>query len=392
MKKISLILLVLFSIITFGQGMKFEENKSFKDLLAIAKKENRLLFLDAYTTWCGPCKMMAKNVFPQESVGDFYNANFINSKIDMEKGEGIELAKKYNVRAYPTYLFINGDGEVIHRVTSYYDAPEFIEVGKDAIDPTKQMGALKKKFEDGDKDPEFLKSVIKVFAFADADLATKAAATYFTGKKNEALSQEDFSYLFSLMKDSNSPLFPEFISRKAEIIKVMPEENYNKVLNNLRTNALFNDSYDTKTKVFNEKKYVAEASKTMSAANVSSMLLKSKMRVAAMNKDKKEYQKLSMEYYQDGTSAELSSSELNSIAWNFFENATDKVALEKALLWAKQSVKLDESYANTDTLANLYFKIGDKANAKIWATKAIELAKKEGEEYAETQALLDKVK
>lgn len=392
MKKISLILLVLFSIITFGQGMKFEENKSFKDLLAIAKKENRLLFLDAYTTWCGPCKLMAKNVFPQESVGEFYNANFINSKIDMEKGEGIELAKKYNVRAYPTYLFINGDGEVIHRVTSYYDAPEFIEVGKDAIDPTKQMGALKKKFEAGDKDPEFLKSVIKVFAFADADLATKAAATYFAGKKNEPLSQEDFSYLFSLTKDSNSPLFPEFISRKAEIIKVMPEENYNKVLNNLKTNALFNDSYDAKTKVFNEKKYVAEASKTMSTANVSSMLLKSKMRVAAINKDKKEYQKLSMEYYKDGSSAEFSSAELNSIAWNFFENATEKVALEKALLWAKQSVKLDESYANTDTLANLYFKTGDKANAKIWATKAIELAKKEGEEYAETQALLDKVK
>lgn len=254
------------------------------------------------------------------------------------------------------------------------------------------MGALKKKFEAGDKDPEFLKSVIKVFAFADADLATKAAATYFAGKKNEPLSQEDFSYLFSLTKDSNSPLFPEFISRKAEIIKVMPEENYNKVLNNLKTNALFNNSYDAKTKVFNEKKYVTEASKTMSAGNVSSMLLKSKMRVAAMNKDKNEYQKLSMEYYKDGTSAEFSSSELNSIAWNFFENATDKVALEKALLWAKQSVKLDESYANTDTLANLYFKTGDKANAKIWATKAIELAKKEGEEYTETQALLDKMK
>ena len=383
---------MLFSIITFGQGMKFEENKSFKDLLAIAKKENKLLFLDAYTTWCGPCKLMAKNVFPQESVGEFYNANFINSKIDMEKGEGIELAKKYNVRAFPTYLFINGDGEVIHRVTSYYDAPEFIAVGKDAIDPTKQMGALKKRFEAGDKDPEFLKSVIKVFAFSDAELATKAAATYFAGKKNEPLSQEDFSYLFSLTKDSNSALFPEFISRKAEIIKVMPEENYNKVLNNLKTNALFNNSYDPKTKVFNEKKYVAEASKTMSAATVSSMLLKSKMRVAAMNKDKKEYQKLSMEYYKDGTSAEFSSSELNSIAWNFFENATDKVALEKALLWAKQSVKLDESYANTDTLANLYFKTGDKANAKIWASKSIELAKKEGEEYTETQALLDKIK
>lgn len=392
MKKISLLLLVFFSVITFAQGMKFEENKSFKDLLALAKKENRLLFLDAYTTWCGPCKMMAKNVFPQEKVGEFYNANFINSKIDMEKGEGIDLAKKYNVRAYPTYLFINGDGELIHRVTSYYDAPEFIEVGKDAIDPAKQMGALKTKFEAGNKDPEFLKSFIKIFAFADPELATTAAAKYFAGKKEEPLSQEDFSFLFSLTKDSNSPLYGEFISRKDEMLKVMPEENYNKTLNTFQLNSLFNSAYDKKTKSFDEKKYVAEASKTKSEKEVSTLLLKSKIRVAALNKDKNEYQRLSMNYYKDGSSPEFTSEELNSISWNFFENATEKANLDHALLWAKQSVKLDAAYANTDTVANLYFKSGDKANAKIWATKAIELAKKEGEEYAETQALLDKVK
>lgn len=392
MKKISLLLLVFFSVITFAQGMKFEENKSFKDLLALAKKENRLLFLDAYTTWCGPCKLMAKNIFPQEKVGEFYNANFINSKIDMEKGEGIDLAKKYNVRAYPTYLFINGDGELIYRVTSYYDVPEFIEVGKDAIDPAKQMGALKSKFEAGNKDPEFLKSFIKIFAFADPELATTAAAKYFAGKKSEPLSQEDFSFLFSLTKDSNSPLYGEFISRKDEMLKVMPEENYNKTLNTFQLNSLFNTSYDKKTKIFDEKKYVAEASKTKSEKEVSTLLLKSKIKVAAINKDKNEYQRLSMEYYKDGSSPEFTSDELNSISWNFFENATEKVNLDRALLWAKQSVKLDVAYANTDTVANLYFKSGDKANAKIWATKAIELAKKEGEEYAETQALLDKVK
>lgn len=390
MKKISLILLVLFSVITFGQGMKFEENNSFKDLLALAKKENRLLFLDAYTTWCGPCKLMAKNVFPQPTVGEFYNANFINSKIDMEKGEGIDLAKKYNVRAYPTYLFINGDGELIHRVTSYFDAEDFINVGKDAVDPAKQMGALKKKFEAGDKNPEFLKSFIKVFAFADPDLATKAAAIYFDQKK-EPMDQEDFSYLFSLTKDSNSPLYPQFISRKEELLKVMPEENYNKTLQTFTLNAVFNNSYDKATKFFDEKKYILEAQKMMTKEQAMSMLLKSKIRIAGMNKNKEQYQKLSMEYYQDGTAADFTSNELNSIAWNFFENATDKVALNKALLWAKQSVKLQEGYANTDTVANLYFKLGDKANTKVWASKAIELAKKEGEDYAETQTLLDKV-
>ncbi len=392
MKKIALFLVMLVSMITFGQGMKFEENKSFQDLLTIVKKENKLLFVDAYTTWCAPCKLMAKNVFPQPSVGEFYNANFINSKIDMEKGEGKDLAKKYNVRAYPTYLFINGDGELIHRVTSYYDAADFINVGKDAVDPSKQMGALKTRFERGDKDPEFLKSFIQVFIFADPDLANKAAATYFAGKKELPLNQEDFSYLFTLTKDTNSLLYPEFISRKSELIKVMPEENYNKILNDFKLNTLFNNSYDKKTKVFNEKKYITEARKTMSQDEASIMLLKSKMKVAAINKDKNEYQKLSIEYYKDGMSPTFTSNELNSIAWNFYENAAEKASLEKALLWAKQSVKLNEGYANTDTVANLYFKIGDKTNAKLWAMKAIELAKIEGEEYESTQVLLDQLK
>lgn len=392
MKKISLVLLVLFRIITFGQGMKFEENKSFTELLAIAKKENKLLFVDAFTTWCGPCKMMDKNTFPQPQVGEFYNATFINSKIDMEKGEGIDIAKKYKVMAYPTYLFINGDGEIIHRVTSYFPPKEFLAVGKDAINPTKQMGALKKRFDAGDKDPEFLKSFITIFTFAEPELATKAAAMYFGGKKGQPLAPEDYNTLFSLTKDSNSALYPEFINRKEDFLKMMPEKTYNKIIDDFKMNTLFNTSYDKTTKVFNEQKYVSEASKTMTADDVKVLLLKTKMRVATMKKDKEAYQKLAVEYYKDGTSTEFNSNELNSVAWNFFENATDKALLNNAVLWAKQSVKLKEGYANSDTLANLYFKVGDMANAKLSATKAIELAKKEGEEYADTQAILNKIK
>src|SRR5690606_12573000 len=139
------------------------------------------------------------------------------------------------------------------------------------------------------------------------------------------------------------------------------------------------------TKTFDEKKYVAEARKSMSEEALRPLLLKTRMRVASLQKDKATYQKLALEYYSDGTSPAFTSDELNSIAWNFFENATDKAALEKALNWAKQSVKMKEGYANSDTLANLYFKLGQKENAKTWATKAIELAKKSGDDFAETQ-------
>ena len=94
--------------ITFNQG-------SWEEILSKAEKENKMIFLDAYASWCRPCKWRETNVFTKDSVADFYNDKFINVKIDMEKGEGIELKKKHGVKAYLTLFYINSKGEVEHR-------------------------------------------------------------------------------------------------------------------------------------------------------------------------------------------------------------------------------------------------------------------------------------
>ena len=109
------------------------DKSNWNALLAKAKKENKLIFLDAYTEWCRPCIQMAKDVFTLDIVADFYNENFINVSMDMEKGEGPELVKKYKVQAYPAFLYINGDGKLVHRDGGYQEAPEFIEAGKSAL-------------------------------------------------------------------------------------------------------------------------------------------------------------------------------------------------------------------------------------------------------------------
>lgn len=84
---------MLISTTLFSQdGIKFGK-QSFAKTLEQAKKENKLIFLDAFASWCGPCKLLDKNVFPKKEVGDYFNANFLNLHIDMEKGEGIEIAK-----------------------------------------------------------------------------------------------------------------------------------------------------------------------------------------------------------------------------------------------------------------------------------------------------------
>lgn len=112
-------------------GIQFFEG-SFQDALELAKKENKLIFFDAYASWCGPCKRMKSKVFTQEEVGSYFNSRFINLKVDMEKGEGPSLAKKYGVTSYPTLLFIDHTGKLIHGGVGYHNPSSLIGLVKGA--------------------------------------------------------------------------------------------------------------------------------------------------------------------------------------------------------------------------------------------------------------------
>ncbi len=113
-------------------GIKFFHG-TLKEAKVKAKKENKLIFIDCYTTWCGPCKSMAKKTFVNKEVGDYFNKNFICLKMDMEEEEGVNTASIYAIEAYPTYLFIDFKGDVKHRDLGYIDSESFIEVGKMAL-------------------------------------------------------------------------------------------------------------------------------------------------------------------------------------------------------------------------------------------------------------------
>lgn len=390
MKKILSAFLIILSVLSFAQeGIKFETS-DFKTILAKAKKENKLIFLDAYTTWCGPCKLMAKNIFTLKSVGDHYNANFVNAKIDMEKGEGIDIAKKYDVKVFPTYLFIDGNGELVHRTVGYVPEKEFIQFAKDASDPSKRVAALKERFEKGEKDPEFLKNLVNLTAFTETDYAGKVFEKYITAKANTPLAADDMQMLFMTLKNSESPAYKIFKDKKADLLKFMPEKSYEATDKSLKINTVIKKAYNEESKTYDENKFIEGTKDFLTKDEAVKYLNKVKASKALKDKDIATYEKLTLETYKDYTN--FNSNELNSIAWNFFENVTNKSSLETALKWAQESVKQSENSANTDTLANLYNKLNDKANAKIWAEKAIELAKKNGEDASETQKLLDSLK
>ncbi|MGH1518181.1 thioredoxin family protein [Chryseobacterium sp. JK1] len=383
MKKIAILSTLFIGAFAWAQGIKFEDG-NFASIVAKAKKENKLIFIDAYASWCGPCKLMVKNIFPLKTVGDYYNSHFINAKIDMEKGEGIDLAKKYNVKAFPTYLFINGNGEAVHRTLGYVEESDFIQFAKDAEDPSKRLTSLKQQFESGEKDPEFLKNLAGLTIYNDPEFAGKVLNRYFQQKST--LDQEDVQMLLSGTQTTDSPLYKTFQDKKADILKLIPADKYEAINKNIKLNTVAQKAYNSETKTWNDSYFMTETSKFLSKEEADKILKRMKANRALKNKDIPTYEKLILELYQDYSTA--SSAELNSLAWNFFENVNNKSSLEKAVAWAQESVKKDQNFANTDTLANLYNKVGDKKNAKIWAEKSIELAKTSGEDSSDTEKLL----
>lgn len=177
-------------------GIKFEKGLSWAQLKEKAKEENKYIFLDCFTTWCAPCKVMEQEVFTRKNVGDFFNANFINVKVqfDSTKRDNDEVkswyrdvkdfTSKFAIREYPTYLFFDPDGELVHKIiggTVFGD--EFLDKSKPALNPDFQYYRLKARYDNGKRDAQFLRTLL------NAALAARETAD-FTVIANEYLSQQ----------------------------------------------------------------------------------------------------------------------------------------------------------------------------------------------------------
>lgn len=114
-------------------SVRFEASDKLSPALEKAAQENKLLFIDFYTTWCMPCKLMEKEVFTNEEIGAFLNGDFINLRIDAERGNGPNLATIFGVKGYPTLLFLNASGEVLVRKEGAAFHSELKKLGEKAL-------------------------------------------------------------------------------------------------------------------------------------------------------------------------------------------------------------------------------------------------------------------
>ena len=237
MKKLLLLAVAaILSLGTFAQGIEFEHG-SFAEALAKAKAENKLLFVDFYTTWCGPCKKMSKDIFPREEIGTFFNKNFVSLKVDAEKGEGPELAKKYEAKGFPTMIFFNPDGTENKRlVGATPDAAFFLSFAKQVTGEETPFLERYEAYKKGNRNLDFVRDLILGGGVYASTLPreeqgpwyekfAEMAMWYFVVKQpHEMMNKEDFR-IISMYLDgpSNGNPFVEHIYNNYEAwAKIIP--------------------------------------------------------------------------------------------------------------------------------------------------------------------------
>ncbi len=124
---LSILLLTALPVLSQTNSIKFVSS-SWEEIKSRAARENKLIFMDAYASWCGPCKKMEKEVFTLDTVADYFNSNFINFKIDVDSDQGNVLASYYNINLIPTYLFLDSLGNVIQRSEGVQNPDQFLNI------------------------------------------------------------------------------------------------------------------------------------------------------------------------------------------------------------------------------------------------------------------------
>ncbi len=382
-------ILILTALCGFSQNrsITFIE-KPWTEILALAKSQNKLIFMDAYTTWCGPCKWMAANMFTKDTLADYYNREFLCVHFDMEKGEGLQLAQLYQVRAYPTLLFINANGEMVHmRVGAPQKTEEYLDMGKIAQTPGERFTEYQEKYREGDRDPGFMMKYLERLQGAYMPINEPLKQYFASQNEADLLNRDNWKMINLFVNDMDSPEFGYLLKHQGEYAKRYTRDSvsskiftvYMQALTTISRGRTFTtESYDKLKQKIRDSGY-SDAEKVIFSGDLNLYQMKSEqdkftaLAVSGLNK------------YYGGDYAML-----NRMAWYFFQVTTDPKNLETAAGWAIKSISLKSTPENNDTYANLMFKLGKKEEAIIYEKIAIDLAKQEKADLTEYEANLKK--
>jgi len=353
-----------------------------------AEKTDKLVFIDAYAKWCGPCKRMAKEVFTLQEVGDFYNENFINVKLDMEVEDGMSFGKKYPVSAYPTLFFINSQGEVIKKIKGGQQGDQLIAHGKTAIKSYDRSGIYADKYKEGDRSFDLMVKYVKELNKVGKP-SLKIANDYIDSNPDITLGQKA-EFLMVAVTECDSRLYDKLIALKNPAIIATNKESFEaKVTSACRAMV-------PKAVEFEYEDLLLEGIEKYKKAKVgdakkfeSQMWLDYHKQSGDYNKWKALAEKYIKKYGKKEPS--VLQQQIKTLSSDF---SYEKDSKPYACQLCKELIKKDDSLGNYSQYIKLLMDCREYEEARKWTEKAIDIAEsrdKDTKEFSRIITYLDKI-
>lgn len=176
-----IVLTTIFHTSLYAQNRSIEfKHITLEEAFQISGKTGKIVFVDCYTQWCGPCKAMSINVFTVDSIADFFNTNFINIKLDMETEDGKKYVKPYKVEAYPSFLLLNSKGELLFKFIGGMPASQFMEKIREGLNPENRVATMDRMYREGKSEGEFYRDYIMLkLSLNERNEGKRIASEYF---------------------------------------------------------------------------------------------------------------------------------------------------------------------------------------------------------------------
>ncbi|MBT8218386.1 MAG: thioredoxin family protein [Bacteroidia bacterium] len=387
MHRILTLLFLVLTINLWGQGIEFFQG-TWDEALTKAKEEGKIIFVDAYASWCGPCKRMSANVFPQEKVGDFYNKHFINIKYDMEKPESTEFRKYHQANAYPTLLFIDFDNSLVHKKVGALDVAGFLRLGETAlkmVDRTDQYAPI---YESGDRSPELVLNYIK--ALNQAGKPSLKIANDYVNTKPDFSKEQNLLILYEATVQADSRIFNMMTKYKPQITNIVGAPAVNEKIKEA-CKATVQTAVEFKSEdLLNEAQ---EKCKKFIPIEFSWFEKESNRLFALKTKNSKQYIKSAKSMVDDKSLDEMERQKLMKDIVVEVLDVFDKdvKVLKLAEDYSKDLVKMDDIYAHRYMLAEVQYVSGKYLDAKSNAMAALAKANAKKVNPRKIQILLKKI-
>jgi thioredoxin-related protein len=233
MKKIFLLLITaLVSMAVEAQGVNFQE-LTLNQALTKAKAEQKFVFIDVYTDWCGPCRMMATQIFPMKEMGDYFNPKYVSIKLNAEKGEeGPAFKNKYGIHAYPTFVILDNEGNLIHMFAGGVLNLSFIDKVEEAFNPDLAFGKLQQRYQAGERDKKLVASYLKALKGTYTVDVTPMVNDFASSLNDDELICSDCLFIFDEFAPLGSPR-EKFLTDNIEKFRnIIGRDTVDKVLKN----------------------------------------------------------------------------------------------------------------------------------------------------------------